>query len=164
MKIYKYIALTLLPFFHNCYSQEIRQNTTGFKLSPKERILYIVTYPGKSPVATENLIINSSDIDSLYILPFSKSDDICRIMNIGQVWVVKPRLFLTFFNIIDVFNRYNIDKSRQHLPIRVDNWDIDAPETLIIEESEIIGVKIFHDTNDKFISIETRHPLIRNRQ
>jgi hypothetical protein len=88
------------------------------------------------------------------------SEQICKIMKVAQVWVVKPALHTIFLDLNKIFNIYNIKRKNQHLPIRIDNWIIDEPETLMIDKSEILGVKIIYSSKYKLIDIKTRHPII----
>jgi hypothetical protein len=154
----KVFSLVLCMIFHYAYGQT--DSLGGLKLNRKYKILFIVISPGKNAIATENLFIKPAAVDSLDFLSPGNSEQICKIMKVAQVWVVKPALHTIFLDLNKIFNIYNIKRKNQHLPIRIDNWIIDEPETLMIDKSEILGVKIIYSSKYKLIDIKTRHPII----
>jgi hypothetical protein len=133
---------------------------SGLRLDEQHKVLCIINYPNKAPVATVNLIIDPKDVDSLFIVPPDQSAEICKFMKVSYVLVIRPSLLVPLLTLGDVFQRYYIRSEDQHLPVRIDDWITDNPETLIIDLNEIVSVVVVKkDGVDSVIDIVTQHPF-----
>jgi hypothetical protein len=152
------IIILALALVKASYAQT--DNISGLRLDEQYRVLCIINYPNKAPVATVNLIIDPKDVDSLFIVPRNQSAEICKFMKVSSIWVVRPSLLVPLLTLGDVFHRFYIRPEDQHLPVRIDDWIIDNPETLIIDLNEIVSVVIVKkDGVDSVIDIVTQHPF-----
>jgi hypothetical protein len=160
MKSKIWILSIFLTATHLCWGQANKgRNDT---LSNPIKILYILTLPNKPPIATENVIVAPVHIDTLYDIT-NKSIELSRILGVSHVWVLRPRYHTQFFSLNQILNLYQFNKEDQTLPIRIDNWVVDYPETILAEENEIVNVEIVNNRISNFIDIKTRHPFIKRK-
>jgi hypothetical protein len=139
-----------------CYSQKTSPQTADGPI----KALYILKPYNKPPIATENLIISAIDIDSLTDITI-QSRELSKLLKITLVFVLKPRQDIVFYSLDQLLSLYHITRQDQNLIIKVDNYNIDYPETLLADENEILNVEIDKSTEFPFINIKTRHPYIK---
>lgn len=157
------LLLLLFALTHLCYGQA--DKLQGDTLNPKQKILFILTRDGKASIATENLIIDAKDIDSLYEIPLNRSVEVRKAMKVNSILVVVPHLFTSLLTLNDIFIQYKVKEENQHLPVRIDNWVRENPESIIIEKSELLEVKIItYKEKPYFINIITRQPLVLDKR
>jgi len=149
------LAITLIKA---SYGQT--DSISGLRLDEKHKVLCIINYPNKAPVATVNLIIDPQDVDSLFIVSPDQSAEICKLMKVSIIVVIRPSLLVPLLTLGDVFQRFYIKPEDQRLPVRIDDWITDNPETVIIDLNEIVSVEVVKkDGIGSFINIVTQHPF-----
>jgi hypothetical protein len=102
------------------------------------------------------------DIDSIYDLPYNDRHELCKILGVLTIWVVRPKPDAKFLTFEEIVNKYNIEIKDRTLPFRIDDWPVDYPQTILADENEI--VELDKNTNLKgdiiFIDIITKHPRV----
>ena len=86
-------------------------------------------------------------------------------MRVSGIWVIRPKAGIVFYRLTDIFNYYNVDRENQNLPVRIDNWIVENPESIVVEKSEIVFVGVNRNPEGiDFINITTQHPLVANKR
>jgi len=88
--------------------------------------------------------------------------EVCKKLWVDYILVLRPTPDAKFLTFEEILNKYNIETRDRSLPFRIDNWNVDHPETILAEENEIVGLE--KNKNSKgdiiFINITTKHPLV----
>ncbi len=111
------------------------------------------------------LILDPRMMESITV--YKDSNAVSKFGEMGRhgVIIIKPTAHTTFLQIEKIFEKYNIPNVDRKLRICINKTLIPEPELILIEESEILDVKItteriwtFDDANtgERFINITVR--------
>ncbi len=117
-------------------------NLSKDTIKTKFKFLYIMRFADKVPVATENNFIDPMKVDSMDAVPDSASKEICRLLKIDGIIVLKIAPKTKVLTLNDVFDLYKIQSRYRKLLIKVDDRVRDYPETILISKNQIDEVKI----------------------
>ena len=142
-----------------------QKNLRGDTLDDKFKILYIIKGLGTVPKVTENFIFDTGNVDSVSNIPNGRTVEIRKELKVSIIVILSTKIDVKFLTLNEIFNTYKIPEEDQKLPIRIDNWIVENPETIIADQSEIVFVGVNKNPEGiNFINITTHHPLIINKR
>jgi len=151
MKKKIYLTSILFIMAYLCFAQTYQVPSDTIKT--KFKFLYIIEFADKPPIATENAFINEMRVISRDELPDSSSREICHLLKIDGVIILKLMPKTKVLTLNELFDLYKIKTKYKKPIIKLDDETIDYPETLLISQSELDGVKIVNSRKGYYINI-----------
>jgi hypothetical protein len=151
MKKKSLVTGILTAFAHVCLCQV--NHLSSDSINREIKYLYIIDFPDKPPIATENAFIATSKIVNMKLLPDSQSKAVCELLKIDKILVLSVRYDTRLLTLDQIFNLYKIQTKYRKLSVRVDDETIENPETLLISEGQIDGVKIIKSLKGDYMSV-----------
>ena len=122
-------------------------------IKKKVNFLYIVDFHDKPPVSTVNVFVDPSERDTIYKLPQIQSKEVCRLLKIDGILYVKLKLGTRLLTLNDVFVLYNIPVKFRKYRIKINDMEINSPESLLISTNIISKVKLDKTSPNNYINI-----------
>jgi hypothetical protein len=147
MKIFFFLAFVFLIAENRCYGKIqifIHDDTLPHKS------LKIIIFDDNRSVCTQNEFIDPTKVVSGNLMPDSSSKEVCQLLNVDVVIVLKLKPGTKLLTLNNVFNLYKINLNDRNLPVEVDEKKVDFPETMLISQNQIDFVKVI---NHRKISI-----------
>jgi len=116
----------------------------------KFKFLYVIKFPDKASVATENAFVAPSQQDSSYALRSNENDKLSQLLKTDGIIVIKLKPGIKLLTLNDVFDLYHVQSRFWKSRIVIDDEVIEHPETLFISQKEIEKLTVvksgnFHD-------------------
>jgi len=135
-----YLVGTFLMILTLCYAKT--NQTSNDTVRTKFKILSIVRFHDKPPIATANAFIDELRIASREDVPSALSLEICHLLKVDGVIVLKLLPKTKVLTLNEVFDIYKIQTINRKLIIKVDETVLDYPETLLVSQNQIEKVEI----------------------
>jgi hypothetical protein len=151
MKKNVYTIMVFMVIAHFCFGRA--KNILADTLKADPVFLYILNFSDGSSVVTKNAFIDPQRTTSWYHLSDSASKEVCKLLKVDMVYVIKLMPGTRVLTLNELFDFYGIAYKFRKLSIRVDDDVISYPETILISRNQIDNVKVVNGTKGQFIRI-----------
>ncbi len=151
MKRKYYLMVFILVIVKISFAQTTK--FSGDSVKTKLRFLYIINSHDKAPTTTENAFIAPSQKDSTYRLQSSLCDEICTLLKINGIIVIKIKRGVNLMTLNEVFELFNVQNKFRRSKIIIDDDVIFFPETILISREVIDKLTIVKSGNNYSIKI-----------
>src|SRR6185312_5093552 len=134
-----------------CLAQH--RNLSSDTLLHRIKVMYILNFPDKMPVMTENAVVDPQKVEGMDNLLDSGSVNIANLLHVSLISVLKIKRGTRLLTLNEVFNSYSIPPQCRSWPIKLDDEVIDYPETLFISQNQIDNVIVVKQGKNRFVRI-----------
>jgi len=110
--------------------------------------LYIIKLNNAKSIISENIVVSANQVKSLEMI--SRFECIRRfgVLTPSGAAIIKLNPYAKLLLLNRIFEKFHIDPNNIS-KILIDGMYVETPETIVIEESEIAGVKVLTNPGDK---------------